>query len=415
MKVTRTDRGQLKVIKTGEGFLKAEVVFAVPCVLPYNENGIQKMEAKLPEEIFKQDTIESAKGAPVADGHPTQNGSRILVTPENYFQYIKGNLSEPKADGYGAKGLVTIYDKTLIDEIIAKKKTQVSIGFTCDIEDKPGMFNGQHYDAIQRNILINHLAITDDARAGDATHIMIDSKQEESKMADELKTDVKTGQVDASSAVDAGKADAADSSKAGEVKSFMYKTQDGSKDLKIDSKDIFDELIVLNKTIKELKGDEASKAKTLTAEDIQGMIEKAVKDALTPKADAKDDKKDAGADDKAKADEAEKKKKAEADAKEAETKETISLIRIVNRILPELKTDSMDLRQIKISIIEKGMPGKYRNDMTDEQINANCEAALEVLRVRANQFDGRIVVADEGTLKGQVEKNKIERTQMYGK
>jgi hypothetical protein len=428
MRITRTDKGQLKVIKTGEGFLKAEVIFAAPCVLPYFSDGKEKHEAKLPEEIFRPETIESAKGAVVCDGHPAVNGSRILVTPENYFQYLKGNLSEPRADGYGAKGLVTIYDKTLINEILGKKKTQVSIGFTCDLEEKSGMFNGQKYDAIQRNILINHLAITDDARAGDATRLLIDSKQEESKMAEELKTDADAGKADVSDAQPAGKAVDAGKKIAGEAKTYVYKTLDGSKDLKIDSKEIFDELIELNKKLqadakkKEKKEPDPEEEEETEEEDACGggkkndansgfdalrselvdMIDKKIKDAMPDMVEKKTQEKK---------DEMDK----ELSKKNEEVKETISLMRIANRIIPDLKTDSMNPRQIKIQIIQKGLPNTYRADMTDDQINANYEAALEVLKVKAIQFDGRSVLVDDGSLKAQLEENKIKRNNVWGK
>ena len=425
MNVKRYDRGQLKVIKTGEGFLKAEVIFAAPCVLPYYENGAQRFEAKLPEEIFRPETQESAKGAVVCDGHPVVNGQRILITPENYFQYLKGNLSEPKTDGYGAKGLLTIYDKTLIGEILDKKKTQVSIGFTCELEEKAGMFNGQKYDAIQRNILINHLAITDDARAGDATRILIDSKQEELKMADVIKTDVAAGQVDTSNAQPAGQAP--DAGKiAGEAKTYVYKTLDGSKELKIDSEDVFNELKELNKKIQadakkkepaaekkdpddddeeekeDKKKEDAKSAYDALRSELVDMIDKKLKDAMPDMVESKT---------KEKKDEMDK----ELQKKDAEVKETINLMRIVNRIMPDLRTDAMTARQIKIQVIQKGLPGSFRSDMTDDQVNATFEAALEVMRQKANQFDSSAKVFDDKSLQSQVEENKIKRLNVWGK
>lgn len=432
----RQDRGQLKVLKTGTGFLKAEVIFATPCVLPYIEDGVQRYEAKLPEEVFRKETLESASGVPVCDGHPMISGQRVLVTPENYFQFLKGNLGDPKVDGYGAKGLLTIYDSTLIGEIQNKKKTQVSIGFTCEVENKSGMFNGVKYDAIQRNIIINHLAITDDARAGDATRILIDSKEGEKIMADEIKTDAGAGKAEVSKPAEAGQTTAVDNSGAGEVRSYVYKTADGSKDLKIDSKEIFDELIVLNKQLKEKedakkkeaekvdpkkeeeapdeeedcsdkksKGDEWKKeidALSGKVDEINVAIKK-LKDAMPDMVEAKK-KKDT-------ADEADKAIKAD-----EKVKETIGLMRIVNRLMPELRTDTMTAGQIKLAVIQKGLPAAYRTDMTEDQINANYEAALEVLRIKANQFTGDTsVIMDSKSIEAEMAENKRKRLEVYGK
>ena len=449
MRALRTDRGQLKVIKTGEGFLKAEVVFATPCVLPYFENGIQRNEAKLPEEVFRKETMDSASGVPVCDGHPQVNGQRVLVTPENYFQYIKGNLGNPKVDGYGATGLLTLYDSTLIREVQDKKKTQVSIGFTCELEEKSGMFNGVKYDAIQRNIIINHLAITDDARAGDATRILIDSKEGEKAMEDQVKTDAgQTGKVDASS-VDGqtGKVESTDSiTDPGKGRIYSYKTFDESKVIQIENKEIFEELQLCNKIAKEAKElmdakkkaeekkpdkkddpenpddaedkeDEASKEKKgkmdewkkeLDAligkvDEINGAVKK-LKDAMPEMVESKS-----------------KEKKDEMDAelkkKDDAVKETINLMRIVSRIMPELKTDAMDSRKIKISVIQKALPGIYKADMTDAQIDASFEASLEVLRVKANQFDGNAsrTLVDENSIRAEMEENKRKRLDVFGK
>ena len=58
-------------------------------------------------------------------------------------------------------------DADLIAKIDSGKQ-QVSCGYTCDIEDKPGEYNGTRYDRVQRNIKYNHLAIVHRGRAGSA-------------------------------------------------------------------------------------------------------------------------------------------------------------------------------------------------------------------------------------------------------
>ena len=44
----------------------------------------------------------------------------------------------------------------------------MSLGYKVDLEEVPGVWQGQAYDAVQRNIVINHLAIVRSGRAGNA-------------------------------------------------------------------------------------------------------------------------------------------------------------------------------------------------------------------------------------------------------
>lgn len=53
---------------------------------------------------------------------------------------------------------------------------ELSLGYNLDLDETPGEWNGQHYDAIQRNIVVNHLALVQEARAGDQARLNIDSR-----------------------------------------------------------------------------------------------------------------------------------------------------------------------------------------------------------------------------------------------
>jgi hypothetical protein len=56
----------------------------------------------------------------------------------------------------------------MIDKILKGGKRELSLGYKVDLEETPGVWNGQEYDAIQRNIRVNHLAIVPRGRAGNA-------------------------------------------------------------------------------------------------------------------------------------------------------------------------------------------------------------------------------------------------------
>jgi len=54
-------------------------------------------------------------------------------------------------------------------------KVQTSCGYECDLDETPGVYEGQRYDAIQRNIRANHVAIVESGRAGSEVKIRMDS------------------------------------------------------------------------------------------------------------------------------------------------------------------------------------------------------------------------------------------------
>ena len=53
---------------------------------------------------------------------------------------------------------------------------ELSLGYNLTLEETPGVWNGQEYDAIQRDIRINHLALVREARAGDQARLNIDGR-----------------------------------------------------------------------------------------------------------------------------------------------------------------------------------------------------------------------------------------------
>jgi len=173
----RFDRGSLTVVERGDGFLRCRVAIARACVFPYmRADGKIIMEAKLPEELFSDFTIASAKGAPITDEHPPRSDSNGFVTPINYSKYVKGSFGdsiENEEDHLFANE--TIYDSELMKNVLSEEKVEVSIGFDTQIDYTPGTYNGVRYDAVQRKIKINHLAHTVAGRAGETVRAYFDS------------------------------------------------------------------------------------------------------------------------------------------------------------------------------------------------------------------------------------------------
>lgn len=156
------------------GFLHAKnVPIARVGVFPYRTvNDDVVMEAKLPTELLSDSTVESANNKPITDGHPSQ-----LVTADNSKELMKGFTAEnAHVDGDMVKVDMTITDADLIKEI-GDGKEELSIGFKTEVVPVQGEYQGVHYDSVQRNIQINHVAVVKRGRAGHSVRITGDSAE----------------------------------------------------------------------------------------------------------------------------------------------------------------------------------------------------------------------------------------------
>lgn len=122
------------------------------------------------EELLSEETINSFKLLPIVDDH-TMLGTEPGMMPAEE----KGVHGTSGSDVYGKDdklyGDLKIYSETLKDEIEAGKK-ELSMGYFCDYELTPGTFDGQHYDAVQRNIRGNHIALVEEGRMGADVRVM---------------------------------------------------------------------------------------------------------------------------------------------------------------------------------------------------------------------------------------------------
>jgi len=172
LKLQRYDRSLINdYAETPEGYLTVRVPITRPGVFPYaRQDGTVQMEAKLPDEIFSDRTMHSARSKPITDEHPNEP-----VTLDNYQAYAKG-MSHTDAHVEDLKLYVsmTITDKDLIQKVYDGKR-EISIGFMSDVVAEAGTYNGQPYEYVQRNIEINHIAIVDQGRAGPEVAIRADS------------------------------------------------------------------------------------------------------------------------------------------------------------------------------------------------------------------------------------------------
>jgi len=173
MQVTRLDYGTMpNPTKTAQGYLKAPCFATRAGIFLYrNEDGSVRRELRPPEEVFDSESMKTLAGVPVTDDHPP-----CMLDCNNTANFAKGFTGDlvSKVDDFIEIPL-TITSADLIAAVETKEKIETSCGYMAELEEMPGIWNGQKYDAIQRKIRYNHLAIVPKGRAGSDVKIRIDS------------------------------------------------------------------------------------------------------------------------------------------------------------------------------------------------------------------------------------------------
>lgn len=166
---------------TAEGFLQAPAIVARTGIQRYYayEFGLDKelgmdpnRVIKLyrpPEEVFSTDALRSGEGQTITVEHPASN----VITSANWAELAKGDMRNVCQQGNDKVGaLLTIKAADAIDSVMTGKQ-QISLGYGFILDWTPGVdpVTGESYDAVQRNIRINHVALVDSARCGSACRI----------------------------------------------------------------------------------------------------------------------------------------------------------------------------------------------------------------------------------------------------
>lgn len=158
----RYDRMNLKAVKDDNGFIRDTPVLTRTGVFIYwQPDGTQRREYRPPEEVFKADSLNAFLGIPITDEHHGK------VQGSNAGGLVVGSvLSSGRQDGNNLIADIVIHDTSPIED--AGKK-ELSVGYEVELEMTSGITeDGEPYDAIQRNIKPNHLAIVSKGRAGNA-------------------------------------------------------------------------------------------------------------------------------------------------------------------------------------------------------------------------------------------------------
>ena len=168
----RFDIGELqKPSRMGNGWLRVDGHLTRAGIFTYrNPDGTTRRELRPEGEVFKGDSLASFGLVPLTNDHPPE-----ALTAANTKQYAVGTVGETvRKDEDHVRATMLVTDADTIARV-EQGKTALSCGYTCDLEMKPGVHNGERYDAIQRNIRGNHVALVDVARAGPTARIRMDA------------------------------------------------------------------------------------------------------------------------------------------------------------------------------------------------------------------------------------------------
>lgn len=169
--VLRYDRGELeKPEYLDNGWVKVDAFIGRSGFLEYRtDDGKPWIEYRPAEEAFDATTLDSFALVPLTNTHPREG----LLDSENTRDYQIGTVDRPRQDGEKVRTSLLVTDSGAVKDM-KRGRVELSMGYTCDVDNTPGTANGQRYDAIQRNVRGNHVALVDAGRAGSEVRARMD-------------------------------------------------------------------------------------------------------------------------------------------------------------------------------------------------------------------------------------------------
>lgn len=159
--------------RTADGYLVAEVRTARTGIQDYAGWEVGKPDMQVvrvyrgADQVFAKDSLATYAHRPLTNNHPDE-----AVTADNWKDHAVGQIGDEVArDGEFVRIPLIVMDAAAIKAIEGGKR-ELSAGYTCDLAFEAGTTpEGQTFDAVQRNIKINHVAIVDRGRAGSQARI----------------------------------------------------------------------------------------------------------------------------------------------------------------------------------------------------------------------------------------------------
>lgn len=172
---------------TKDGYLVADVKVARTGIQLYSaaELGMDGEKSRAirvyrpPEEVFSADAMASYAHRPITVDHPSE-----MVDAGNWKRFSRGQTGdEVVRDGEFVRVPIMLMDGQAIADWEAGRR-ELSMGYTMDLVVADGVTpSGEQYDAVQKNLRMNHLALVSHARGGSNLRLG-DFKPEDSSMSE---------------------------------------------------------------------------------------------------------------------------------------------------------------------------------------------------------------------------------------
>ena len=161
------------VRKTSDGYLVADAAVARTGIQEYLGREVGKPEMSIvrvyrpADEVFAKDAMKSYAHRPMTNDHPSDP-----VNSENWKDLAIGNTGgDVMRDGEYVRVPLVVMDQSAINDW-DNGKVELSMGYSAEIVFQSGVTDsGEAYDAIQKNLRMNHLALVNKARGGDKLRI----------------------------------------------------------------------------------------------------------------------------------------------------------------------------------------------------------------------------------------------------
>lgn len=193
MSEVRVDRSRLpRMARTDEGYLRGEAVATRIGVFEYiNGDGSIRAELRHPDEVLAADSLASLRMIPITINHPGK-----LVDAKNAKELGVGLTGENvRVDGRHIVVPLTITTEDGI-KAVENGQRELSLGYRLDLIEEVGVYEGVAYTHRQTNIVYNHLALVNQARAGRAARLNLDGAAVQLVETDRTEADMHKVNID---------------------------------------------------------------------------------------------------------------------------------------------------------------------------------------------------------------------------
>lgn len=151
-----------RAVRSGIQLYRASELGDMAIAAGFNSNDTVRV-MRPEDEVFAADSVATFNHAPVTINHPTE-----MVDADNWKALAVGEVgNKVMRDGEFLALDLILKDAAAIAAVKSGKK-ELSAGYTAEIEFVDGV---KEYDAVMKNIRVNHLALVDKGRAGSEARI----------------------------------------------------------------------------------------------------------------------------------------------------------------------------------------------------------------------------------------------------